>query len=210
MPLLNDQDWARLEPLMPHPGRKGGRPWRDHRLVVEAIVWRYRTGCPWRDLPAEFGPWQTVWARHRAWSEDGTWDNIHTTLLAQADAAGLLDWSVNVDSTINRSPAGVLTPHMPTQPVHRYRRTVTSRIVGRHPSGSCASRRTTVPHATPWQPQRRHHSSGSTTWQASTALPGSSRCPTTSRPSSSTRQNVVRSGQEKVALRTSRSFGWPV
>ena len=48
--------------------------------------------------------WQaTVWARHRGWSEDGTWDKIHTTLMAQADAAGLVDWSVNVDSTINRA-----------------------------------------------------------------------------------------------------------
>ena len=88
---------------MPRAGAKGGRPWSDHRRVVEAIVWRYRTGSPWRDLPAEFGPWQTVWARHRGWSEDGTWDKIHTTLMAEADAAGLVDWSVNVDSTINRA-----------------------------------------------------------------------------------------------------------
>lgn len=71
--------------------------------MIEGILWRYRTGSPWRDLPTDFGPWQTVWARHRAWSEDGTWDEIHTTLMAQADAAGVEDWSVNVDSTINRA-----------------------------------------------------------------------------------------------------------
>lgn len=94
MPVLTDEDWARLAPLMPRAGARGGRPWADHRLVVEGIVWRYRTGSPWRDLPAEFGAWQTVWARHRAWSEDGTWDKIHAMLMAQADAAGRIDWSV--------------------------------------------------------------------------------------------------------------------
>ena len=101
--MLTDEDWARLAPLMPRSGPKGGRPWAEHRLIVEGIVWRYRTGCPWRDLPAEFGPWQTVWARHRTWSEDGTWDKIHATLMARADAVGRIDWSVNVDSTINRA-----------------------------------------------------------------------------------------------------------
>ena len=55
------------------------------------------------DRPAEFGPWQTVWARHRAWSEDGTWDRIHAMLMARADAVGRIDWSVNVVSTINRA-----------------------------------------------------------------------------------------------------------
>ncbi|MBB1503173.1 transposase [Propioniciclava sp. MC1683] len=80
---MTDEDWARLAPLMPRTGAKGGRPWADHRLIVEGIVWRYRTGCPWRDLPAEFGPWQTVWARHRTWSEDGTWDRIHAMRCCQ-------------------------------------------------------------------------------------------------------------------------------
>ena len=103
MPVLTDEDWARLAPLMPRAGARGGRPWADHRLVVEGIVWRYRTGSPWRDLPAEFGAWQTVWARHRAWSEDGTWDKIHAMLMAQADAAGRIDWSLSVDSTIARA-----------------------------------------------------------------------------------------------------------
>lgn len=121
MPVLTDEDWARLAPLMPRAGARGGRPWADHRLVVEGIVWRYRTGSPWRDLPAEFGAWQTVWARHRAWSEDGTWDKIHAMLMAQADAAGRIDWSVNVDSTINRAPAR----HQPA-PGHRGRHRTTT------------------------------------------------------------------------------------
>lgn len=88
---------------MPTASSKGGRPFRDHRLIIEGIIWRYRTGTPWRDLPAEFGPWQTVWKRHHRFSQDGTWDAIHAELLADADAAGLLDWSISVDGTINRA-----------------------------------------------------------------------------------------------------------
>lgn len=71
--------------------------------MIEAIIWRYRTGVPWRDLPDEFGPWQTVWKRHNRFSQDGTWDRIHAALLAEADATGVLDWTISVDSTINRA-----------------------------------------------------------------------------------------------------------
>jgi transposase len=70
--------------------------------VLEGIVFRYRTGCAWRDLPAEFGPWQTVWKRHHRFSTDGTWDRIPAALQAKADAAGQLDWRVSVDSSISR------------------------------------------------------------------------------------------------------------
>ena len=54
-------------------------------------MWRFRTGSPWRDLPAEFGPWQTVWKRHRRYAGDGTWDRVLAQLVAQADAAGELE-----------------------------------------------------------------------------------------------------------------------
>lgn len=101
--VLNDAQWARIEPLMPSPEGQRGRPFRDHRQVVEAIVYRLRTGVAWRDLPEAFGPWQTAWKRHKRFSSDGTWDKIHARLVAEADAAGKLDWSVSVDSTINRA-----------------------------------------------------------------------------------------------------------
>jgi len=93
-------------------------------------------------------------------------------------------------------------------PVHRYRRTVTSSVVGRHPSGSWARGRVTVSRGAPSHPQRRHHPSGSTTRQARTARSDSSRCPTTCRPSSSRRANVVRSERVKVASGASRSSRW--
>jgi transposase len=101
--VLSDVMWTRVEPLLPSSeGLRGGR-WSDHRRVIEAIVWRYRTGSPWRDLPECFGPWQTVWKRHDRWAADGTWDRLLTQLSADADAAGELDWVVAVDSSINRA-----------------------------------------------------------------------------------------------------------
>lgn len=101
--VFSDGQWARILPLMPSSDGRRGRPLRDHRQVVEAIVFRYRTGIAWRDLPGGFGPWQTVWKRHRRFSRDGTWDRVHAFLLAEADANGDIDWSVAVDSTINRA-----------------------------------------------------------------------------------------------------------
>ena len=101
--LLDDDQWALIEPLLP-PQRSGrGRPMRDHRQVVEGVIYRYRCGIAWRDLPGSFGPWKTVWKRHRRFSGDGTWDKILAALLVQADAAREIDWTVSVDSTINRA-----------------------------------------------------------------------------------------------------------
>ena len=88
---------------MPSSDGKRGKPFRDHRQVVEGIIYRYRTGIAWRDLPDEFGPWQTVWKRHRRLAGDGTWDKVHAALLSEADAAGKLGWQVSVDSTVNRA-----------------------------------------------------------------------------------------------------------
>jgi transposase len=103
MSVLSDAQWERIEPWLPSSDGRRGRPFRDHRQVVEGIIYRFRCGIAWRDLPEVFGPWQTVWKRHRRLSVDGTWDRIHAHLLAEADAAGELDWQVSVDSTINRA-----------------------------------------------------------------------------------------------------------
>ena len=101
--VLTDAQWELISPLMPSSDGKQGKPFRDHRQVVEGIIYRYRTGIAWRDLPAEFGPWQTVWKRHRRLAGDGTWDRVLAELLADADAAGLIDWQVSVDSTVTRA-----------------------------------------------------------------------------------------------------------
>jgi len=99
---ISDVAWSRISPLLPSTdGRRGGR-FREHRVVVEGIVWKYRTGAPWRDLPERFGPWQTAWKRHDTWSDDGTWHRVWQALQATADAAGDLDWMVSADSSIAR------------------------------------------------------------------------------------------------------------
>ncbi len=102
--VFSDEQWARVEPLLPSNAGRRGHPFGDNRRVVEAIAYRYRTGIPWRDLPREqFGPWQTVWKRHRRYAADGTWDRVLARLLAEADAAGQVDWTVSVDATIARA-----------------------------------------------------------------------------------------------------------
>ena len=102
--VFTDEQWERIEPLLPSNSGRRGHPFGDNRRVVEGIAYRFRTGIPWRDLPREpFGPWQTVWKRHRRLAGDGTWDRVLAALLADADAAGLIDWEVSVDSTVNRA-----------------------------------------------------------------------------------------------------------
>ena len=101
--VLTDEMWGRIEPLLPdRTPRRGGR-WGEHRPVLEAICWRLRTGSPWRDIPADFPAWQTVWWRFDLWSKDGTWDKILTELQGQAHAVAELEWTVSVDSTVARA-----------------------------------------------------------------------------------------------------------
>jgi transposase len=71
--------------------------------VVNGILHRVRTGVQWRDLPERYGPWKTVYERHRRWSADGTWERLLQQVQAQADAAGGIDWDVSVDSTSIRA-----------------------------------------------------------------------------------------------------------
>ncbi|WP_418952736.1 IS5 family transposase [Streptomyces formicae] len=100
---LADAQWAKIKPLLPdRTPRRRGR-WRDHRHVIDAIAFKYRTGTPWMDLPEHFGSWKGPHNRLRKWAADGTWETVFTALLAQADADGDLDWVVAVDSTIVRA-----------------------------------------------------------------------------------------------------------
>lgn len=82
--------------------RRGGR-WRDHRQVIDAVAFKYRTEAPWRDLPEHFNSWKGVHNQLRKCAADGTWEKVFTALLAQADAEGDLGWVVAVDSTVVRA-----------------------------------------------------------------------------------------------------------
>ncbi|MFG2224500.1 IS5 family transposase [Streptomyces sp. NPDC048644] len=99
---LTDSEWDRLEPHLPKSVGRGGR-WRDHRMVINGILFRQRAGIPWRDLPSRFGKWKTCHDRHRRWSADGTWAKLLRAVQADADAEGRIDWSVvSVYSTVCR------------------------------------------------------------------------------------------------------------
>jgi transposase len=99
---LTDQEWALLEPLLPDQRRRRARPWKDHRQVVNGVLWRTRTGSPWRDLPASYGCWKTVYNRHRRWSADGTWARVLQELQRGCDL-GEERWVVAIDSTVVRA-----------------------------------------------------------------------------------------------------------
>jgi transposase len=101
---LSDEEWARLEPLLPVSAGRG-RPWADHRTVINGVFHRVRAGDPWRDLPERFGPWKTVYNRHRRWSGDGTWERVLDGLRAgcDQDEGEGKDWAVAIDSTVVRA-----------------------------------------------------------------------------------------------------------
>jgi transposase len=99
---LTDEEWARVEPLLPDGGGRG-RPWADHRTVINGVFHRVRVGCPWRDLPEGYGPWKTVYNRHRRWSGDGTWEQMLEVLRAGCDAEEGEEWIAAIDSTVVRA-----------------------------------------------------------------------------------------------------------
>ena len=98
--LLTDAEWAVFEPFVVQAGPLRGRPPRDHRRTLDAIFWVARTGAPWRDLPARFGNWNSVFRQFRRWAASGLWDVL---LQALADGGGDADALQMIDSTIVRA-----------------------------------------------------------------------------------------------------------
>lgn len=102
--VISDELWDVLESVMPQDAGRRGRPWNDHRTTLEGIIWRFRTGSPWRDLPAAFGAYQSVWQRHRLWSTDGTYERMVAAVRRQAKLEGEeLEAILSIDSTIVRA-----------------------------------------------------------------------------------------------------------
>ena len=80
---LTDAQWARIEALLPRNGGRG-KPWRDHRTVIDGMLWVHASGASWRDLPEErFGPWQTIYDRYNRWHKEGLWQQITELLRCQ-------------------------------------------------------------------------------------------------------------------------------
>lgn len=76
---LSDKQWRFIEKMLPEQ-KERGRPPSDRRNIIDAILYWNRTGCQWRYLPSEFGPWQTVYGVYRRWVKDGTWVRLHDRL----------------------------------------------------------------------------------------------------------------------------------
>uniref|UniRef100_UPI00357177A2 IS5 family transposase n=1 Tax=Streptomyces griseomycini TaxID=66895 RepID=UPI00357177A2 len=148
---FSDEQWAVLEPLLPVAVL--GRPSLGRRRLIDGIRWRVRTGAPWRDLPSEYRPWQTVYGLFRRWQRDDTWTLLLTRLQVRADAAGLITWEVSVDSTICRAhqhAAGAAA----TASLRRNRRAVPARIPEDHGLGRSRGGFTTKIHLACEQGQR--------------------------------------------------------
>jgi transposase len=130
---LSEAEWARIAPLLP-PQQTRGTYYRDHRTVLNGMLYRHATGCQWRDLPDRYGPWSTVHSRFRRWTREGLWDRILQKLQRELDAAGQIDWRLwCIDGShvrAHRAAAGA--------------------------GGKPASRRTARPRVGP-QPRRVHH-----------------------------------------------------
>ncbi len=93
---LTDQEWKQIAPLLPPKKlNRPGRPSRDNRTMLNAMVWIARSGAPWRGLSERYGPWGTVYSRFRKWIEDGYLDNIFRVLSLEAELQELsLDASI--------------------------------------------------------------------------------------------------------------------
>ncbi len=83
---LTNEQWARLEPLLPPQKPKTGRPNAEHRRMLNGMLWILRTGAAWRDLPEHYGPWRSVASRFYRWRESGVWDRALSALQVQANA----------------------------------------------------------------------------------------------------------------------------
>ena len=95
---LTDRQWHQIKDLL--PGRPGhvGAPAKDNRLFVDAVLYRYRAGIPWRDLPERFGDFRVVHLRHMRWSRRGVWQSVFQALTQDADNEYAM-----IDATIVRA-----------------------------------------------------------------------------------------------------------
>jgi transposase len=101
--LLKDDQWKLIADIFPDPPTMG-RPPRDPREIVDGILWILRTGSPWRDLPEEFGPWQTTWGTFNKWNDEGIVRQVLERLQAAFVDIGEIDHELwCVDGTTSRA-----------------------------------------------------------------------------------------------------------
>ena len=83
--LLSEERWRKIQPLLPPEIGYWGRPAAPHRKIIEGILWIFRTGAPWRDLPPEYGPWSSCYNRFNRWTASGIWQKIWQVLKDDVD-----------------------------------------------------------------------------------------------------------------------------
>jgi len=83
--VVNDETWAKVAALLPGKASDRGVTARDNRLFLETVLWRVRTDLPWRDLPSDFGSWNSVFQRFRRWAVAGVFDRIFERLSGEPD-----------------------------------------------------------------------------------------------------------------------------
>ena len=101
---LTNEQWEQIAPFLPPQKPKTGRPAKDHRQILNGILWVLRTGAPWRDLPERYGKWTTVYSRFQRWRKNGVWDRIFAELQTIKDREGRVDLEVHfIDGSVVRA-----------------------------------------------------------------------------------------------------------
>lgn len=95
---LRDDQWDRIGDLLPGKASDAGRTAQDNRKFVDAVLWIARTGSHWRELPPEFGNWNSVFVRYNRWSEKGVWERLFEALADDPDFEYVM-----MDATIVRA-----------------------------------------------------------------------------------------------------------
>ncbi len=96
---INNEEWEKIKEMFPpeQTGKKG-RPTKNNRIMLNGMLWIARTGVQWRELPEQYGPWQTVYSRFRKWQKTGILEKIFHMLSSDADKENL-----SIDSTMAKS-----------------------------------------------------------------------------------------------------------
>jgi transposase len=98
---LTNEQWERLEPLLPSRRGGRGRPGLDDRTVINGVLWVLCSGSPWRDIPERYGKWTSIYSRFQRWRKSGLWQQLLEKVIEQADAAGKVNWHAHyLDATI--------------------------------------------------------------------------------------------------------------
>jgi transposase len=129
---LRDDQWERIKDFLPgSEGHVGGTA-KDNRLFVEAVLYRYRTGCPWRDLPERFGYWKSVHQRFSRWATSGVFERIFKALASDHDNEYMM-----IDATIVRA--------------HQHSSGARKKTANKRSAGPAADRAPkSTPSSTPW------------------------------------------------------------